>query len=66
MSKSKKETSKKVEEREPEIKRQAVFELQLSRFELLHLRDLMSILLPPNGEQTLSQALAAVEDRNLI
>lgn len=66
MSKSKKESSKKVEEREPEIKRQAVFELQLSRFELLHLRDLMSVLLPPTGAQTLSQALAAVEDRNLI
>jgi hypothetical protein len=52
--------------KDPPVKRQAVFSLQLTRFELLHLRDLMGILLPPDGSQTLSQALASVEERSLI
>ena len=53
-------------QKDPEIKSQAVFELRLTKFELLHLRDLMSVLLPPDGSQTISKALAAVEDRTLI
>lgn len=52
--------------KDPEVKRQATFELQLTRFELLHLRDLMGVLLPPDGAQTLSQALAMSEDRVVI
>lgn len=53
-------------EKEPVVKKQQVYSLTLSRFELLHLRDLMGILLPPDGAQTLSQALAASEERTLI
>lgn len=51
---------------EPEIKKHATFELSLTKFELLHLRDLMGILLPPDGAQTVSQSLASAEDRSLI
>ena len=51
---------------EPQVKRQKTFDLSLTRFELLHLRDLMSILLPPDGNQTLSAALAASEKRSMI
>ncbi len=52
--------------KDPPVKRQSVFDLRLTRFELLHLRDLMGILLPPDGAQTISQALACVEERSLI
>lgn len=52
--------------KDPQVKRQNVFNLKLTKFELLHLRDLMGILLPPDGSQTLSQALASAEDRSLI
>ena len=55
----------KEEEKEPVVRRQSVFELTLTKFELLHLRDMMGILLPPDGAQTLSQALAVSEDRTL-
>lgn len=51
---------------EPEIKKHVTFELCLTKFELLHLRDLMGILLPPDGAQTVSQSLAISEDRSLI
>ena len=51
---------------EPEIKKHATFELTLTKFELLHLRDLMGILLPPDGAETISQSLASAEDRSLI
>lgn len=53
-------------QKDPPLKRHAVHSLLLTRFELLHLRDLMSVLLPPDGAQTLSQALASVEERSLI
>jgi hypothetical protein len=42
------------------------FSLRLTLFELLHLRDLFSILLPPEVKQTVSQALAAAEDREIV
>ena len=61
-----KKVSKKKEAREPEVKKHSTFELNLTKFELLHLRDLMSVLLPPDGAETLSQSLASVEDRMLI
>lgn len=54
------------DKKEPPLKRHAVHNLLLTKFELLHLRDLMSVLLPPDGAQTLSQALASVEERSLI
>lgn len=65
-SKSSKNAKEKVQEKEPRVKRQSAFSLHLTRFELLHLRDLMGVLLPPTGAQTLSQALASAEDRSLI
>lgn len=57
---------KKEAPKEPEIKKQAVFVLQLSRMELLHLRDIMGVLLPPDGSETISQALASSEDRSVV
>jgi hypothetical protein len=49
----------------PKVKRRKTYDLQLTQFELLHLRDLMSICLPPD-DRTVSQALATLEDRSLI
>ena len=56
---SKKDKNKK----DPQIKERKTFTAKFTKYELLHLRDLMSILLPPNGAQTLSAALASVEGR---
>jgi hypothetical protein len=53
-------------EKNPKIRRQKTFDLTVTRFELLHIRDLFSVLLPPNGDQTLSQSLADLEGRKLI
>lgn len=46
-------------------KKVKTFELRMSLEELVHLRDVMSILLPPDGSVTLSQALAQSEKRTL-
>ena len=48
------------------IKKRKTYDLRLTKFELLHLRDLFSILLPPDAKQTMSQALAELENRSLI
>jgi len=58
--------SKQSSGKNPKIHRQKTFDLTLTKHELLHVRDLMSLMLPPNGEKTVSQALAEVEERNLI
>jgi hypothetical protein len=50
----------------PEIKYKKTFQIRLSKFELLHLRDLMSVALPPEGAQTVSNSLAVAENRQLI
>jgi hypothetical protein len=50
----------------PEIKYKKTFQIRLSKFELLHLRDLMSVALPPEGSQTVSNSLAVAENRQLI
>lgn len=50
----------------PKIKRCPTFSIKFTKFELLHLRDVMSISLPPEGRQTISQALAALENRPMI
>jgi hypothetical protein len=42
------------------------YTLTLTRFEVLHLRDLFSIALPTDVKQTVSQGLAAVEDREIV
>ena len=51
---------------EPKIKRRKTHELRLTQLELLHLRDLMSVCLPPDGKQTLSEALSTLENRQLV
>ena len=48
------------------IKHRKTHQLRLTKFELLHLRDLMSVCLPPEGKQTLSEALSTLENRQLI
>ena len=40
--------------------------LRLTKLELLHLRDLFNIMLPPEMKTTVSQMLAAAEERPLI
>jgi hypothetical protein len=42
------------------------FAVRLTRFELLHLRDLFSIMLPTDLKQTVSQALALAEERPMV
>ena len=49
-----------------QIKQQKTHMLRLSKFELLHLRDLFSIMLPPDASTTLSAALADSENRVFI
>jgi hypothetical protein len=42
------------------------FPLKLTKFELVHLRDVLSITSPPDLQRTLSQMLAEAEDRSLV
>lgn len=49
-----------------EIKKRKTYDLRLTKFELLHLRDLFGVVLPVDGKKTLSQALAELESRELI
>lgn len=63
---AKKVLEKKATPKEPEVKKQSVFVLQLTKMELVHLRDIMGVLLPPDGSETISQALASSEDRSLV
>jgi hypothetical protein len=49
-----------------EVKKRKTFELRLTKFELLHLRDLFSVVLPPDVKKTLSQSLAELEERPLV
>lgn len=51
---------------EPEVKAVKKFDLSLTKFELIHLRDLFSILLPTDATQTVSQSLAVAEERDII
>lgn len=51
---------------DPEIKKRKTFNVRLTRFELLHLRDLFSVALPPDMKETLSQRLAQTQDRLLV
>jgi hypothetical protein len=50
----------------PVIKQKKTYEIRFTKFELLHLRDLMSITLPPEGKQTVSEVLASIENRTMI
>ena len=51
---------------EPEIAQRKTAMLRLTRYELLHLRDLFAVLLPPEMKDTLSQRLALTLDRTLV
>ncbi len=46
---------------EPTIRRKKTFPIQLTRLELLHLRDLFNVLLANETNQTMSQALVAAK-----
>ena len=52
--------------KKPEIKKRKTYSLKFTKFEILHIRDLMSILLPPEAKQTLSQAMATLENRQMV
>lgn len=49
-----------------EIKKRKTYDLRLTKFELLHLRDMFSVVLPPDTTKTISQSLADLENRVLI
>lgn len=51
---------------DPPVKQCKTFTLRLTKFELLHLRDLFSVMLPPEMKETLSQRLAQSQDRALV
>lgn len=55
---------KKVVKEEVKIKKVSLYDLKLSKLELIHLRDMLSILFPSATEKTISQALAESEDRS--
>lgn len=46
-------------------KRVKTFSLQLSTEELAHIRDIMSVILPPDGSTRLSESLAINEKRQM-
>jgi hypothetical protein len=48
------------------VKKNKTFDLKLTKAELIHLRDIMSVVLPPDANITLSQQLAELEDRTPI
>lgn len=50
---------------EKAVKRIKTFELVLTAEELIHVRDVMSVILPPDGSTRLSESLAAVEKRQM-
>lgn len=50
----------------PEVKQNQTFKLSLTKYELLHIRDLFSITLPPEAKKTISQALADLEQRSMV
>lgn len=58
--------SKESSSKKPKIHRQKTYELSLTKHELLHIRDMLGVLLPPSGEKTISQALAELENRSII
>ena len=52
--------------KQPSIKKRKTYDLRLTKYELLHLRDLFSVVLPPEGRKTVSQSLAELENRILV
>lgn len=51
---------------EEKVKRRTTFSLNLTKFELVHLRDLFSVMLPPDMKTSVSQSLAHSQERTLI
>ncbi len=51
---------------DPEIKRKKTFNVRLTKHELIHLRDLFAVMLPPEMKDTLSQRLALSQGRTLV
>lgn len=51
---------------ETKFSKRKTFDVRLTKFELLHLRDLMSILTPPEAQKTVSQHLAEAENRVMV
>jgi hypothetical protein len=47
----------------PPVKSQPTYNVELTKTELVHLRDLFGVLLPPDGALTVSTALARTEGR---
>lgn len=47
-------------------KKRKTFKVRLTKLELLHLRDLFSVMLPPEMKETLSQRLAQLQNRSLV
>ena len=54
---------KKENKEEQKVKKTKLFVLKISKIQLIHLRDVLSILFPSADEKTLSQSLAAAEQR---
>lgn len=48
------------------LRKRKTFDLRLTKFELVHLRDLMSIVTPPEVNRTVSQHLAEAENRIMV
>ena len=45
------------------VKKVKTYEVKLTKNELVHIRDLFSVVMPPDTKKTLSQQLAELEDR---
>lgn len=50
----------------PIIKKRKTYQAKFTKYELLHLRDILSVVLPPDMKTTVSQALAEAENRSHI
>ena len=57
---------KQEDKKEDFIKPKKVFMLKLNKLELVHLRDLFSVVLPTDMKETVSQSLAASQGRQLV
>ncbi len=49
-----------------ELKKRKTHDLRLTKFELVHLRDLFSVMMPPELKETLSQRLAVSQNRPMV
>lgn len=64
--KSVQKTPKPVVKSEPQPKKNVIYDLRLTKFELLHIRDVFSVAMPTDLKKTISQSLAELESRSLI